>query len=91
MFNSKFVIEVKTNRNGWTRAILLDIKSGNYVIQLKSGDIIRRSNMNGIKFDKVKKIKSKTKDYQKGKYKHMKRKKIKKVKKDKDRFRRKKN
>jgi hypothetical protein len=80
----KFVIEVWTSRNKWQRARLLGIKNGVFIIELKSGDIIKRRSIKNIKFDKVKRIKSLTKDpMPKGKLKQYKVKKHKKTKKEK--------
>ena len=85
----KFIIEIKTNKNGWQKAELLSSANGIFVILLKSGDIIKRRSIINIKFGKVKKIKSLVKDYQEGKYKHMKKKKYKKVKKSDNKYHRK--
>lgn len=59
--NKKFVVEIKTNKNGWIRALLLKICKGYIILKLPSGDVIKKRNSKNIKFDKTKKVRDLTK------------------------------
>ena len=54
---NKFIVEVKTNSRGWVRAELIKRNNdGTVLVQLKTGEIIRRHFSKGIRYGKVNRI-----------------------------------